>query len=265
MGIRLMLSLPLLAQMLVLGGCATSHHRPWGAEATLRPGWSAIGKAAYRAATDKTTWIPLVGAALLHVTGRDETVSDWAANHKPLFGNDADDVSDCLRKVAKVAYAVTAIATPSGDGSGTWAYHKAKGLSVGYAADLATGGLTDFLKEQSDRQRPDGTNRRSFVSGHASSSAVHVGLALRNIEYMPMSATLRSGTHIGLYAIAAGTAWARVEAAKHYPSDVLAGFALGNFVASFANDAFLEPSIGNIRMSLLPVRQGAMVVVSMSY
>ena len=39
--------------------------------------------------------------------------------------------------------------------------------------------------------------------------------------------------------IAAGTAWARVEGCKHYPSDVLFGAALGNFVAIFVHDAFL--------------------------
>jgi len=43
--------------------------------------------------------------------------------------------------------------------------------------------------------------------------------------------------------VALGTGWARVEAQKHYPSDVLAGMALGNFMAAFIYDAFmgLEP------------------------
>ncbi|MBD3343874.1 MAG: hypothetical protein GF401_02280 [Chitinivibrionales bacterium] len=31
-----------------------------------------------------------------------------------------------------------------------------------------------------------------------------------------------------------GTGWARVEAQKHYPTDVLVGAALGNFCATFA-------------------------------
>ena len=46
--------------------------------------------------------------------------------------------------------------------------------------------------------------------------------------------------------IAAGTAWARVEGGVHYPSDVLFGAALGNFVAVFVHDAFL-PADSNVR------------------
>ena len=39
--------------------------------------------------------------------------------------------------------------------------------------------------------------------------------------------------------IAAGTAWARIEAGEHYPSDVLVGYALGHFFSAFIQDAFL--------------------------
>ena len=37
------------------------------------------------------------------------------------------------------------------------------------------------------------------------------------------------------------TGWARLEGNRHYPSDVLFGFALGNFIAAFMNDAFVTP------------------------
>ncbi len=37
----------------------------------------------------------------------------------------------------------------------------------------------------------------------------------------------------------AATAWARIEAKRHYPTDVLAGAALGNFIGAFINDAFI--------------------------
>lgn len=38
---------------------------------------------------------------------------------------------------------------------------------------------------------------------------------------------------IGFGMITAGTAWARVEGGVHYPSDVLAGMALGHFVENY--------------------------------
>jgi len=49
-------------------------------------------------------------------------------------------------------------------------------------------------------------------------------------------------THVldaGFISFGAGTSWARVEAGMHYPSDVLAGAALGHFIAAVVNDAFL--------------------------
>ena len=39
--------------------------------------------------------------------------------------------------------------------------------------------------------------------------------------------------------LAVGTAYARVEAKEHFPSDVLVGAALGHFIGVFANEAFL--------------------------
>ena len=55
-----------------------------------------------------------------------------------------------------------------------------------------------------------------------------------------MPATVRTGAAVGLEAIAAGTAWARVEAQRHYIDDVLVGYAIGHFVAAFVHDAFIE-------------------------
>jgi membrane-associated phospholipid phosphatase len=44
---------------------------------------------------------------------------------------------------------------------------------------------------------------------------------------------------IGSISLSACTAWARVEAKKHWLSDVLWGMALGNFIANFFYDSFL--------------------------
>jgi len=45
-----------------------------------------------------------------------------------------------------------------------------------------------------------------------------------------------------LTSLVAGTGWARIEASKHYPTDVLVGAALGNFIALLVHDAFLKPN-----------------------
>jgi membrane-associated phospholipid phosphatase len=69
-----------------------------------------------------------------------------------------------------------------------------------------------------------------------------VGAALANInlEYMDMPNWARSTMQIGLYTTAAGAGWARVEAEKHYPTDVLVGYAFGQFIARFMQGAFFN-------------------------
>ncbi len=54
-----------------------------------------------------------------------------------------------------------------------------------------------------------------------------------------MSGRKRFFLNTGFKALAVGTSWARVEANAHFPSDVLAGYALGHFISSFIHDAFL--------------------------
>ena len=53
----------------------------------------------------------------------------------------------------------------------------------------------------------------------------------------------KTAAHIGLFTVEAGTAWGRVEADRHYPSDVLVGMAIGHFIAEFFDYAFL--GLGN--------------------
>lgn len=56
-----------------------------------------------------------------------------------------------------------------------------------------------------------------------------------------MSNLTKLGLKTRVGTLAVGTAWARVEADVHYPSDVLTGLALGHFIAAFFNEAFLMP------------------------
>ena len=64
----------------------------------------------------------------------------------------------------------------------------------------------------------------------------------------------------GAGAVTVGTAWARVESGDHYPSDVLVGMALGNFVGAVFAQVFLgrEPD-ANLAFGAEPVRGGAML------
>ena len=112
------------------------------------------------------------------------------------------------------------------------------------------------------RPRPDDSDNLSFPSGHASVAFTGATLTRRNLARLDLPAATRALLDVGAVSLAAGTAWARVEAGVHYPSDVLAGAALGNFVAAFVNDAFLREGAladGVIRVNVLPLRGGAVL------
>lgn len=78
--------------------------------------------------------------------------------------------------------------------------------------------VTEVLKRTIREERPDGSDRRSFPSGHSSQSFAAAG-----------SLHKRYGWKVGLpaHAVAAFVATARVKAKKHYVHDVLVGAAIG--------------------------------------
>jgi len=248
----------LLAAVHLLGGCSTlPKGREWGQDATFRPGWQAVRESAVRAAKSPYTWAPLAGAALLQIGDWDSEVASWASENTPVFGSQqsARDASGILKDISAAAWLVTALATPSGDTSREWLAAKGKGLAVDATAILLTGGLTSAVKNWSDRTRPDGSGNDSFPSGHSSSVATFATLAARNTQYLDLGVNYRRTLDFGFGAIAAGTAWARVEGGVHYPSDVLVGMALGHFVAAFINDAFMgldDPSAGSVALAVSP-------------
>lgn len=256
----------LLCSLLVAfgtSGCATLPEGPvWGERATLTPGWERVRVSAANAAKDPYVWMPLAGAAVFQVGDWDREVADWARRERPLFGSqdNAERWSDDLRSASSLAYATTVLLTPSGDEADDWLRNKAKGLAVGLAARAATSQVTQALKRSVGRERPDGSEDLSFPSGHASASAVNTRLASRNLLAIEMSGRTRRALDVGLFALTAGTSWARIEAGKHYPSDVLFGMALGNFLAAFINDAFLGSSDGDRRGVAVEAMPGGLAV-----
>jgi len=83
---------------------------------------------------------------------------------------------------------------------------------------LLTYGMTGVLKIASSRTRPDCSNTRSFPSAHSSGTAC-AAVILWDC-YGPQAG-------IPATVIAAFTALSRVNLEKHYPSDVIAGAAIG--------------------------------------
>jgi membrane-associated phospholipid phosphatase len=240
---RKWLSLALvLGSLEMLPGCGTlANGRGWGQDATLFPGWDRVGRSALNAALEPETWVPVVGAAIFQIGSLDRNLANWASKRTPLFQsqNNADAASEALQATAEAACVITALATPSGEQSGDWALAKARGLTVAIAAVALTEGTTDLLKYTINRTRPDNSGHDSFPSGHASRTAACNTLASRNLQSLELPDGARMGLRAGFLALSISTGWARLESKKHFPSDVLAGMAIGHFFGAFINDAFL--------------------------
>jgi membrane-associated phospholipid phosphatase len=152
-----------------------------------------------------------------------------AALPAPAYAFDREGWDDASR-VGEVALVAAAIGVPAvtGDGAGVWQ----AGGSLG-----ATWLLTESLKQTVRERRPDGSDRRSFPSGHTSIS-------------FAAAATLhqRNGWEVGLPAtlVAAFVGVARVKADRHYWHDVIAGAVIGEAAG------FLITSPRNSNVRILP-------------
>jgi hypothetical protein len=142
-------------------------------------------------------------------------------------GNSGFMGEGCLRNISNVcdkAFGLTLL----GAGAATWATGSllnsdemedagqmlTEGLFLTYAA-------TGAMKLASDRMRPDASNSRSFPSAHSSGTACSAVLLWDRFG---------AGAGIPAVAIAAFTALSRVTLGKHYPSDVIAGAAIGTAI-----------------------------------
>ena len=257
---RLAVSFSLL--IILASGCASSKR-----DLKARDYWpsgSRWKQAALNAVKDRGTWIPLAGAAVVSIDHWDEHLSDWAVENTPVFGSidRALTASDNLKSATTFAMVGTALFVPNG--SGAWET-KVERLVLEVGAVQLNNLVTNGLKSITGRERPDGSDDRSFPSGHASQAFTRASLACLNVDDLPnLSRGWRLTLKTSFQALAVGTAWARVEGGVHYPSDVLFGAALGNFIATFVHDAFL-PTDSDLRFGATVSRGEYFLSVSTTF
>jgi len=120
-------------------------------------------------------------------------------------------------------------------------------LGVMYTeAATITGGLTLLAKFLSDRKRPFAYNptvgmdvklepnaRYSFFSGHTSLAAMNTFFMAKIFSDYHPNSKYKPYVWAGAILIPAATGYGRVESGKHFPTDVLAGYAVGALVGYF--------------------------------
>lgn len=256
---------------LALSACSNGHSGPsgpsWGANASFAPGWHRLGVAVVRAAADPFTWAPAAGAAILQAGNLDNDIAAWANEKTPVFGGrrTARSASDWLRTTSLALYAGTGLAAPVAPGE-DWLGAKAGGFAAGGAAIAATAAATGLLKEAVGRERPLGQDDASFPSRHAALAAVGARLSRETLRHYDLAPGARIASDAGLAGLALMTGWARVEAGMHHPADVLAGAAIGNFLAVLASEALLRPAQRDtVALNVHPVGDGWMVHAALAF
>lgn len=188
-------------------GCSTlPDNRRWGEDASLGS-WQRIKTAAWNAARDPETWVPVAGALVLSIGDLDEDLSDWAVRETPVFGSEssAKDASDDLRAALAAATVVSALVTPGGPEPGAWLTSKFRGMLVEGAAVGINGSITNALKDVTDRERPDNRSDNSFPSLHSSEAYSYATLTARNIDSLDLSPATRKVLRFSAKTLAAGT------------------------------------------------------------
>jgi membrane-associated phospholipid phosphatase len=85
-------------------------------------------------------------------------------------------------------------------------------------------------------------------------------MSSRNVDAMHLSRATQAWMKAGFSTIAVAEGWARVEGGVHFPTDVLVGEALGNFVARLFHDAFLGGD-QRINVTLVTNRRERMILI----
>ncbi len=139
-------------------------------------------------------------------------LQEVSSNHKRYHG---DGIDDALRFVPiTAAFALKAAGVES---ASSW-----KRLVVNSAASFAiSSGTTWALKHVVNRERPDGTDNKSFPSGHT--TFAFAGATILYKEYQHTSKWIG----IAGYGVAALTAADRIRRNRHHWEDVAAGAAIG--------------------------------------
>jgi len=203
------------------------------------PGDRDWGEAAWDAMSDVDVWAPAAGAGLFLLSDFDQRASRWAVDEQPLFGS-IDSAKRFSDRSAVGLGLVAGLSLFAVDHDAHPATLTVDGLIAGTAL-VAPGPLKRLIR----RRRPAERDKDSMPSGHAMSSFAFASAISYDLDRMP-ALEGSEGTKLGLrtlvYSFAGASSWARVEARRHHPADILLGAALGNFLTRFVNILYATDS-----------------------
>lgn len=243
----------------------------WGKDALWPVSGSRISKAFKNNITSAHVWVPVVAAGTIHWAGWDGKISRWAYDENVIFDNhnDSSSWSDTINNILKYEMWITPLLTPSQDEESSlkaWAWRKGKGyVAIGLAtrtADLSH----DVISKYAKRLRPNRQDHLSFPSGHSTQAGARNMLISKNLDEIDMHRYLRTGLKTINTGLAGTVLLARIEAKRHYPSDVLMGYSIGSFFSGFVYDTLMNYDPEHPEsVSVLPAKDQFMVQYSYGF
>lgn len=174
--------------------------------------------------------VPLTVSLASMISGFDDVIKDYSQSQHPLFHNtsDANQISNQLRDFLKYQALGMMLLTP--DSSGRYTFHNLGNRMLDFITGYAiTINLTYLLKHSTSRMRPDHSDRFSFPSGHTSSAMFYAVYSGNQTEDLKKHSSVRNFIKIESFLLASACGWARIEANKHYFSDIMGSIAVVNF------------------------------------
>ena len=228
----------------LLPSCSSIKSRgTWGEKAIWPLSKERIKESFIKNITSTHVWLPVAGAGAVQLSGYDRKISAWASGHHPIYGTqkNASHYSDRLSNFLLYEAYASVIFTPSwNDSEGRYLFSKVKGGAVTY---FSINGAEDFnnnTRKYIKRERPNKSDKRSFPSGHATRGGASNVVLNRNINATRISDGWKTSINTVNTGLSMGMLWSRVEAKAHYTTDVLMGYAVGNFVSGFIFDSLMN-------------------------
>lgn len=259
-----------LAALLTLSSCSVLRKKgDWGKNAFYPVRGESIRHAFIKNISSPHVYAPIAGAGVIHVMAWDNKISHFVNCERTIFNeqHEADNYSDNLNAIQLYEMYLSVLATPSMDEEeslGKYFLNKAKGGLLVNMSSSASRVVQHRVRSWTNRRRPNARDFNSMPSGHATEAGARRVLIARNLESSGWSENLKMGINGMNTTLSFAVLWARVEGKRHYPSDVLLGYALGNFVSGFIYDSLINLEPGT-SLAITPVKNGASANLTFSF
>ena len=178
--------------------------------------------------------------------------SDWVKYQNKEIRNELQENIDRKISIDDFSQYVPIVSVYGLNFLGIKSKHNLRDQTIISATAYAIMGATvNILKVTTKVERPDGSSRNSFPSGHAATA--FMGAELLRREYQDTSPWIG----VAGYAVAAGTGFFRMYNNRHWFTDVLAGAGIG--IMSVKAAYWLYPSIARIICHKHPLKNAYLV------